>query len=148
MILKGRVNIVAKPGMRLQIPDGVVLHDKVNQWCYQILSGFLSSFKKNGTFGCRVGWLSFLSLLYRMKTLLCFSIQDIRDPKDIWGVKSCFDKLQRIFLIEYAAGTSSFRAVIAALDTAGVVHIALLASAEDLKSTKPNKRHGRYVLRS
>jgi hypothetical protein len=31
MILKGRVNIVAKPGMRLQIPDGVVLHDKVNQ---------------------------------------------------------------------------------------------------------------------
>jgi hypothetical protein len=51
-------------------------------------------------------------------------------------------------LIEYAAGTSSFRAVIAALDTAGVVHIALLASAEDSKSTKPSKRHGRYVLRS
>lgn len=44
--------------------------------------------------------------------------------------------------------TSSFRAVIAAFDTAGVVHIALLASAEDSKSTKPNKRHGRYVLRS
>jgi len=26
--LKGRVNIVAKPGTRLEIPDGVVLHDK------------------------------------------------------------------------------------------------------------------------
>lgn len=26
--LKGRVNIVAKPGMKLEIPDGVVLHDK------------------------------------------------------------------------------------------------------------------------
>lgn len=27
--LKGRVNVVAKPGMRLEIPDGVVLQDKV-----------------------------------------------------------------------------------------------------------------------
>jgi hypothetical protein len=35
MILKGTVNIVAKPGMRLEIPDGVVLQDKVNQRCYE-----------------------------------------------------------------------------------------------------------------
>lgn len=30
LVLKGKVDIVAKPGMKLEIPDGAVLENQVN----------------------------------------------------------------------------------------------------------------------
>jgi hypothetical protein len=96
MILKGRVNIVAKPGMRLEIPDGVVLQDKVNQRCYQADLEWLFLFFKKGTFGCRVGWLSFLSLLYRMRLCCVILSRTSVTLRTFEEFRVCFDKLQGI----------------------------------------------------
>lgn len=64
-LLKGRVTIHAEPGMKLEIPDGVVIENEVGATHTDLLTLFI--------------WMIVLN---QPKCSVCFVSQDIKDPSD------------------------------------------------------------------
>lgn len=71
LLLKGKVAIHAKPGMKLEIPDGVVLENEVRATHIILIFYFLFLF------------FTWMNVLNSQNVLWLLCSQDIKDPSDL-----------------------------------------------------------------